>query len=103
MILVLAAGIILLMASASSAQPSKIPLVGRVDAVTRADIDAAIAAPLLPQNIRFIRIVDHRTIQLHHESPGDRCLHFDDIRRKKGKWVYKTTVVVVEGCGYRHL
>jgi hypothetical protein len=65
------------------------------------DIRAAVAAhnyPLGP--IRFIRVKDRNAIQLHHGPLGDRCEHYDDMRRKKGKWTYKVTVVVVEGCDY---
>ena len=85
----------------SQAQSAKLPpIVGNIRAVSHADIRAAIAAttPLSP--IRFIRVEDHNTIQLHHEQLGDRCLHYDDMRRKKGKWTYKVTVVVVKDCGY---
>jgi hypothetical protein len=83
------------------AQSAKLPpIVGDVGAVSQADIRAAIAATFPLENIRFIRVADHNTIQLHHEAFGDRCLHYDDMRRKKGKWTYKVTVVVVKDCGY---
>jgi len=93
--------IAVLLPSASQVASAKLPpIVGNVRAVSNADIRAAIAAttPLSP--IRFIRVKDHNTIQLHHEELGDRCLHYDDMRRKKGKWTYKVTVVVVKDCGY---
>jgi hypothetical protein len=75
-------------------------VVGDVRAVSHADIRAAIAAHEYPGPIHFIRVKDHNTMQLHHGTLGDRCQHYDDMRRKKGKWIYKVTVVVVEGCGY---
>jgi hypothetical protein len=103
MIFLLAMGITLFAASASRAQSSKIPLVGHLGAVTRADIDAAIAATFPLENISFIRVVDRSTIELHHEPRGERCEHYDDMKRKKGRWVYRTTVVVIEGCGYPHI
>ena len=87
----------------TQAKSASLPrIVGNVRAVSTADIRAAIAVSedFLPQTIRFIRIVDHNTIQLHHETFGDRCLHYDDMRRKKGKWANRGTVVVVEDCGY---
>lgn len=84
-----------------SSQPAKLPpIVGNVRAVSIADIRAAIDATLPLATIRFIRVKDHNTIQLHHEELGDRCLHYDDMRRKKGKWANRGTVVVVEDCGY---
>ena len=85
----------------SSSQPAKLPpIVGNVRAVSTADIRAAIDASLPLARIRFIRVKDHNTIQLHHEELGDRCLHYDDMRRRKGKWTCKVTVVVVKDCGY---
>ncbi|MEY2494614.1 MAG: hypothetical protein QOJ45_1106 [Verrucomicrobiota bacterium] len=93
--------IAVLLPSASQVASAKLPpIVGNVRAVSNADIRAAMGATTPLSTIRFIRVKDHNTIQLHHEELGDRCLHYDDMRRKKGKWTYKVTVVVVEDCGY---
>jgi hypothetical protein len=54
---------------------------------TIAGIRAAIAATFPLETIRFIRGTDRNTIQLHHETLGDRCEHYDDMKRKKGKWI----------------
>jgi hypothetical protein len=78
-------------------------VIGKIQAVSDADVHAAVAEDqkLLGEPISFIRIVDRDTIQLHHEQLGDRCEHYCDMRRKKGKWIYRATVVRVEGCDYR--
>jgi hypothetical protein len=92
-----------LLPSSSHAKSAKLPpIVGNVRAVSTTDIRAAIAVSeeFLPQTIRFIRVKDHNTIQLHHEDLRDRCLHYDDMKRKNGKWTNRGTVVVVEDCGY---
>jgi hypothetical protein len=93
--------IAILIPPSSQSQAAKLPpIVGNVHAVSTAEIRAAIAATFPLETIRFIRVKDHNTIQLHHEELGDRCLHYDDMRRKKGKWANRGTVVVVEDCGY---
>lgn len=95
--------IAMLIAPNAQARPVKLPpIVGNVHSVSEVDIRAAITVSeaFFPQTVRFIRIKDHNTIQLHHEALGDRCLHYDDMRRKKGKWANRGTVVVVEDCGY---
>ena len=75
-------------------------VIGNIQAVSAADLRAAITDDHLLDRVSFIRVVNRDNLQLHHESRGDRCEHYDDMRRKKGKWVYRGTVVVVEGCGY---
>jgi hypothetical protein len=91
----------MLIQPSTQAQSANLPRVlGDVRAVSPADIRAAIAANGYPGPIHFIRVKDRNTIQLHHETLGDRCEHYDDMRRKRGGWTCRAIVVVVEGCGY---
>ena len=91
----------MLIPPSTQVQSANLPhIVGDVRAVSHADIRAAIAAHDYPGPIHFIRVKDHNTIQLHHEELGDHCLHYDDMRRKRGTWTCRAIVVVVEGCDY---
>lgn len=96
--LAVTAVLVLFASPARSSKPSVVE--GNVRSVSHEDIRAAIAAAHSLERIRFIHVVDHNRIQLHHESQGDRCEHYDDVRRKRGEWRYRVTVVVVEGCGH---